>query len=384
MKIGLFTDTAPPLVGGIETVVTLMERLLRERGHEVYIFAPAFPRHHDDGPNVYRLPSVLASRNRRLRLAYALTRSARQATRELDIVHSHTPFNLGWIAARVARVQGIPHVHTYHVLFQEYRKTLTPWFPKALTDLWLKTFLEWCDVVVAPSHDAKREVESYGIPIPVVVMLCGPDAREFDRAPVWNPRLELGLAEPHILLYWGRLAKEKNIGFLLRSFHILAKRRDDVHFVIVGHGPCMEELQRQARELGIAHKTTFCGFLPREQVIDLSRQADLFVFASKTETQGLVVAEAMMAGIPPVAVDAPGVRDMVRSGVDGVLVPEDEEVFASCCEELLGDPERRRQLGLAARAHAQEFSAQAYVDRLIALYQDLLRNRSRISSAGKT
>ncbi len=377
MKIGLFTDTAPPLIGGIETVTSLMEHRLKEQGHEVYTFAPAFPRLRGDGPNVYRLPSVCASRTRKLRLAYALTRSARRATQDLEIVHSHTPFTIGWMGARIARARGIPHVYTHHFLVQEYRRTLAPWFPKKWIDRWFKSLLGRCDLVLAPSSDARNEVESFGVPVPVGVLPFGPNKREFDQPPVWDARTELGIAEPHLLLFVGRLVKEKNIAFVLRSFGILAKRRSDVHLVLVGDGPSKEDLQRQAKELGVQGRTTFCGFLIREKVVDLYRQADLFVFGSKTETQGLVVLEAMMGGTPPVAVDGPGVREMVRSGTDGFLVPEDEKVFASCCEELLENPDHRKELGLAAKARAQELSAQAHVARLVGIYQDLLRTRSR-------
>jgi glycosyltransferase involved in cell wall biosynthesis len=130
----------------------------------------------------------------------------------------------------------------------------------------------------------------------------------------------------------------------------------------------------------VENKITFCGWLPHERVIDLNRQADLFVFASKSETQGLVILEAMMAGAPPVAVDAAGVRDILRSGKDGLLVPEDEHVFAACCHDLLSDDARRAAMAASAQARAREFTAQASVDPLVRIYEELVEQKSRLNA----
>lgn len=371
MKIGLFTDVYPPDVGGIEVVIGFMERILRDRGHRVVTFAPAYPGYRAHGPGVYRLPSVGVSRSRNWRLGYSLTGAARRAARDLDIVHSHTSYTIGLLGARVALAQGIPHVHTYHVLLQEYRRAIASGLPRAVLDGWLRLFLRRCDLVIAPSEFARQEVASYGVPVPVRVLPFGLDAADFERPLVSNPRAELGIEERYLLLFVGRLVEEKNVGFLLRAFRILLERRDDVRLVIVGDGPGRGDLQELAVELGIQHKTTFCGYLPREKVIDLNRQADLFVFGSKTESQGLVILEAMMAGTPAVAVDAAGVRDILRTGRDGLLVPEDERVFAACCHELLSDEQRRSAMGRSAQDRAQEFTAQASVDELVRIYEEL-------------
>jgi glycosyltransferase involved in cell wall biosynthesis len=384
MRIGLFTDVYPPLLGGIEVVVGHMERILRESGHEVRTFAPSYPGYGGDGPDVYRLPSVQVSRRRNYRLTYRVTADARRAARDLDIVHTHTCYALGLLGARIAGSQGIPHIYTYHTLyqayFQAYRRALVPDLPSQVLDGWVRSFLKRCDLVVAPSQEARREVAGYAVSVPVRVLPFGIDAADFERPPLWNRRADLGIQERYVLLFVGRLVKGKNVDFLLRAFRILAERREDVRLVIVGDGPSMGDLQKQARELGVEHRTTFCGHLPREKVIDLNRQADLFVFGSKTESQGLVILEAMMAGAPPVAVDAAGVRDILRSGQDGLLVPEDEHIFAACCNDLLSDSERREAMARSAQNRAREFTAQASVDHLVTIYEELVVQKSRLSA----
>jgi len=373
MKIGLFTDVYVPDFGGVQVVISLMERILRERGHEVVVFAPAYPGYRDDRPGICRLPSVRVFPGRNWRLSYPSLWRVARAAEDLEVVHSHTSFTAGLLAARVAASQGLPHVHTYHTMVREYRRALASGLPKSLESRWMRAFLERCDLVITPSQDARREVEGYGVSVPTVVLPCGLDEREFERPLTFDLRAELNLPGPRLLLFVGRLGKEKNVEFLLRAFAALAARRQDVHLVIVGDGPMRAELEREARRLGVGGRITFFGYVPRERVIDLYRQVDLFVFASTTESQGLVVLEAMMSGTPPVAVDAPGVRDLVRSGTDGILVPHDEGAFASACAGLLDDPERREALGSAARERARSLSAQSYVARLISIYEELLR-----------
>lgn len=376
MKIGVFTDVYFPDFGGVQVVISLMERILREHGHEVMVFAPAYPGYRDERPEVCRLPSVRVGPRRNWRLSYPSLGRVASAAQELDIVHSHTCFTMGLLAAQVARLRNVPHVHTYHTLVREYRRALASGLPKPLEDRWMRSFLQRCDLVITPSRDAQWEVESYGVCVPTVVMPCGVDEREFAGPPTYDLRSELKLHRTRLLLFVGRLGKEKNVGFLLRVLAILAARRDDVHLVIVGDGPSRAELEQQARGLGLAGRVSFCGYVPRERVIHLYRQVDLFVFASMTESQGLVVLEAMMAGTPPVAVEAPGVRDLVRSGTDGVLVPHDEEAFAAACEDLLNNPQRRQALAAAARERARSLSAQSYVQGLVATYEELRRTRT--------
>ncbi len=387
MKIGLFTDTYTPDTNGVVTVVRLMERELSRAGHDVYVFAPAHPQARNHRPHVLRFRSFRLVLYQGLRVPIPYNRQAAKLIRSLDIVHSHDPFSIGLLGFWAARRYAIPHVHTYHALYTEYRKYLPPPFrPSVATVKRLsRMFCNRCDAIIAPSEQMKRELLSYGITVPIYAIPFGLDEEEFAHPVAWNAREALGL--PHdaeILLYAGRLAWEKNVEFILRMFGVLRPQRPSAWLVIAGDGPHRRELQALTAKLGLADRVKFTGYLPREHLIDLYKQATLFVFASKTETQGLVVMEAMMAGVPPVALGAMGVADLVDSGQTGLLVEEDEQAFAQACLELLADQSKRMAMGQAAQAWAAAHNSQASTAQLLHVYQTLVDKKpARRSSPGE-
>jgi glycosyltransferase involved in cell wall biosynthesis len=221
----------------------------------------------------------------------------------------------------------------------------------------------------------KWELKGYGITSPIFALPFGVDEEEFSRTSSWDVRGALNLPTEHLLLYAGRLGWEKNIEFLLRSFQRLLSYQEGVRLIIAGNGPQRTALESYATELGIAPYVIFTGYLPREMLIDLYEQATLFVFSSKTETLGLVLLEAMMAGTPPVAVGKMGVLDVVTSGESGILVEEDEEVFAAACNSLLQDEKKRERLAEAARRQARSHGAHASTTRLLEIYEEARRWR---------
>lgn len=374
MRIGIFTDTYLPNMNGVVTVIRLMERKLREEGHEVYVFAPAHPASRHDLPGVYRFPSLRFVYYEGMRVAIPYNQEGLKVIPGLDIIHSHDPFSIGLLALWASRRYRIPHVHTYHTFYAEYRSYLPRLIrpSRRMTEQVSRTFCNRCDAIIAPSPQMERELKGYGITSPIYSLPFGVDEEEFSRRTTWNVRAALNLPTEDMLLYVGRLGWEKNIEFLLRAFWHLLILRGNVRLIIAGDGPQRAALERYVAELGVAPYVIFTGYLPREQLIDLYKQADLFVFASKTETQGLVLVEAMMAGTPSVAIGEMGVLNIVASGERGILVEEDEEEFARACHSLLEDEEQRQRLGAAAQRWARSQSAQASTRGLLEIYGEAM------------
>jgi glycosyltransferase involved in cell wall biosynthesis len=369
MKVGLFSDTFTPDVNGVVTVVRLMQKELSSRGHDVHLFVPEHPERSDGGEKMHSFPSVPFIFYPGMRAALPYARGTLNRIPNLDLAHSHTMGPIGLVALAYSMKHRIPHVHTYHTYYVAYRKYLPlPLRPtRRMVIRSTAAFCNRCDAVVAPSDQMKRELEGYRIARPIYAGPFGLDEEEFSREIEWDVRAGLALPAGDLLLYVGRLGTEKNLGFLLRAFKRLLAYRESARLIIAGGGPERSNLEAFARELGIAPFVIFTGYLDRKRLIDLYRQT-LFVFASKTETQGIVLMEAMMAGSPVIAVKAMGVLDSVRHGETGILVEEDEDEFARACHRLLKDDVQRNQMGGAAQAWARSRSARASTDRLLEIY----------------
>ncbi len=377
MKIGLFTDTYTPEVNGVVTVIKTMERELCREGHAVYVFCPGHPQRGEFSTGVYGFPSLRFVFYQGMRTAIPISTSALRLIPSLDIIHSHDPGSIGLMGLWASKRYHIPHVHTYHTLYMDYRRYLprvirpTRWMVKSAS----RMLCNHCDAVIAPSYQMKYELESYGITRPVYALPFGVDEEEFSHEIRWDVRTALNIQSKDLLLYVGRLGVEKNLNFLLRAFRQLLSFRPGARLIIAGDGPQREFLERYAASLGIAASVTFSGYLPRRDLVDLYKQA-LFVFASKTETQGLVLVEAMMAGAAVVAIGIMGPRDIITSGKTGILVEEDEDKFARACDYLLQDDNERQRIGAAAHEWARSQSSQVSTRKLLDIYS-LCLSKSR-------
>ena len=376
MKIGLFTDTYLPEVNGVVSVIKTMTRELRKEGHEVYIFCPRHPEGDDSEAGVYRFRSIKFLPYKGMRVAIPYNRNALKLIPKLDIIHSHDPGSIGLMALRASRKYHIPHIHTYHTLYMDYRRYL-PWIirpSRGMIKLMSRLLCNRFDAIIAPSNQMKKELESYGITRPIYALPFGVDEEEFSHEIKWDVRTELNIQTKDLLLYVGRLGLEKNLDFLLRSFKRLLTTRPEARLIIAGDGPQREFLVKYAVELGVASSVRFIGYLKRSDLVDLYKQS-LFVFASKSETQGLVLVEAMMAGAAVVAVGIMGPRDIITSGVTGILVGEDENEFAQACNRLLQDDNERQRLGKAAHEWARSQSSQVSTRRLLDIYSLCMSGR---------
>jgi len=373
VRIGFFTDTYTPQINGVVTSICLFATALEARGHEVYVFAPT-PRHADDADRVVRFPSMPWAFQPEMRVASPVSIAALRTLDSLglDIVHSHDPFSIGLFGLNVAWRKRIPYVHTYHTLYPEYVHYV--WetrLTKRLAERLSRDFCQRCDSIVAPSSKVEEYLRAWGVTVPIDVIATGIDVDTYttpEAARLDSLRTRFALrVDERIALFVGRLGREKNVELLLRA--LWHSRHPDVRLLVVGDGPHRHELEALVAELGLEKRVIFAGYLQRADTVAAYHLADVFAFASTTETQGLVIGEAMAAGLPILAVHDRAVEDFVIDGQTGYVVPALPEDLARALDRLLSDESERSRFAEAAAARSSAFSIEHQAERLEAHYE---------------
>lgn len=386
MNIGFFTDSYRPYTSGVVRSIELFAREFNARGHEVYIFGPDYPLiHYPREDKVFRFASIPAPTMPEFSIPIPFSAQLGTTLRRinLEVIHVHSPFLLGRLGAYAARQYGLPLIFTFHTLYEQYVHYLP--VAQQTTKLMVQTigrdFCNRCDLVIAPSRLVENYLREIGVTVKVAVIPTGIDLKEFeDTDSRWlQTNFQVSPTE-RILLFVGRLGKEKNIIFLLESFYRVQQEISDLRLVIVGGGPREEELRRLCIKFGIDGKVIFTGILPRNQIVHCYAAADLFVFPSVTETQGLVIAEAKAAGLPVVAIRAFGAAEMVRHGEDGLLAEHSLEQFSGSIIRLLRDRSLYEKMSRNALINAGELSSSSSAEKLLAQYEHLLESKPSSTS----
>jgi len=378
MKIVMMTNTYLPLVGGVAASVEAFSAAFRQAGHEVLIVAPTFdnlpPREH----GVVRVPAIqhFNGSDFSVRLPiFGLLGSALQGF-DPDIVHAHHPFLLGDTALRVASRFNTPIVFTHHTMYEQYTHYV-PGDSPAMKRFAVRLATEYanlCDHVIAPSESIARILQQRGVTTPVTAIPTGIDIDRFSGGDGERARKRYRLeAGRFVVGHVGRLAPEKNLGFLAEAVARFVAANDDAVFLVVGGGPAEGELQSAFDRHGVAERLCLTGPLVGQELIDAYTAMDVFAFASHSETQGMVLAEAMATGTPVVALDAPGAREVVRDGENGrLLAGEDTSQFVAGLREIASATgSRRRMLAQAARETAGEFAMPRCAKRVLDIYEQL-------------
>lgn len=369
------------MLGGVSRAVETVRTSLERLGHQVVIVAPAAPDTRHDSPHVIRVPALPAPTYPEFALPLPLPSSLRRSIEalDLDVFHAQHPFLLGATARRMAGRAGRPLVFTHHTLYEKYAHYVPlPHGPVARLAVRRSVrFANAASLVVAPSEGLAARLRAQGVVRPVEVLPTGVDLDRFVPGNRHAARQALGLpVDTPLLLYVGRLDREKNLRFLLDAFRRIATVRPDVRLVLVGRGTQERALRALALGQPTAGRVHFVGGVAPENVPRWYQAADVFVFASTTETQGLAVLEAMASELPVVAVRASGVEEAVLDGVAGLLVPEDPAAFGAAVVQVLMDDWLAGKLAAGGRVAARRFSAPVLAERLLALYRDLLARTS--------
>lgn len=384
MNILMITNTYTPMIGGLERSVRQFAEQYRSMGHRTVIVAPRWAGMPKRERDVVRVPAV--SRRRQSNFAIQVPIPGVLSRKLLgfrpDIVHAHHPFMLGSTALRIAYARNIPLVFTHHTLYEHY----THWMPVNLPGM--KSFVarlavgyaNLCDLVFAPSQSVKDLLIKRGVRTPIAVVPTGLPLEEFQSGDRRRARQKLELPSDALVIgHVGRLGAEKNISFLSRAVGLFLHRTPGAYFLLVGDGPSREEVLAVCRRWGVEDRVRSPGSLRGRELVDAYHAMDLFVFSSKSETQGLVLLEAMAAGVPVAALEGPGVSDLVRNGRNGFLLRrENVEEFSALLGRFakLSAP-RRRAFSREAKRTAEGFSMERCAARALEAYRQVSEKQRR-------
>ncbi len=379
LRVGLFTECYRPIQNGIVASVDALANALRAHGHAVVYVAPRMPGYTELRDDLIRVPSLPLPTRTAYRLTLPLLDERRvQALSDLSIVHTHSPFVTGWMGLRYARRLHVPLVFTYHTQLEEYAHYV-PFDLRATRNAaahLTRGYANACDAVIVPTAAMERRLRELGVRVRIETLPSGIDVAQFASGRRREDlRARLGVM-PHekMLLSVGRLGREKNLELALEAFARLGDPA--VRFVVIGDGVHREALEREAARLGVARRVTFAREFSREALPDAYASADAFIFTSRSETQGLVLVEALAGGVGVVAVDTPQTRDVLAGA--GRVVPADPQALAAALRAVLGGDDRNgraRSAGVALR-----YDGARLAEGVLALYASLLR-RERLAAA---
>jgi glycosyltransferase involved in cell wall biosynthesis len=383
MRILMISDVYFPRINGVSTSIESFRHSLAELDIDVHVVAPDYPIPHASDARVTRVPArrVPFDPEDRLMRSGDLKQALHTVGgRKFDLVHIQTPFAAHYAGLNHARSQRLPCIATYHTHFEEYLYNYVPAVPKGMLRAMARSLARHqcntLDAVIVPSSAMQDTLAAYGVTAPMHRVPTGIPIAHFSgghRAASADFRTRFDIPRDRTLaLFVGRAAHEKNIGFLLEAMPHALRQSPGLMLVVAGEGPALPALRKQAAALGVADQVRFVGYLDRQtELPDCYAAADLFVFSSRTETQGLVLLEAMAAGLPVLAFAALGTREIVEPGRGAQPAPQEVEAFGQAMAALANDPARRAAMAAEARLFAKEWTTEACARRLAEVYRGM-------------
>jgi len=380
----MISDVYFPRINGVSTSIMIYRKALRERGHCVTLITPEYDGRVEDESDIIRIPSrsLLIDKEDRMMKATKIYRLKGDLVRRgFDIIHIHTPFVAHYAGVSLARRLNLPRVETYHTFFEEYLQHYVPFVPKALLRFAARHFsASQCndvDAIIVPSAPMLEVLRGYGVNTQAEIIPTGINLKSFTGGDGerFRSRYHIPRDRPTLITV-GRVAFEKNIDFLIRVVATVRKVIPDVLLIIAGGGPAVASLKRLVGQLDLDENVLFAGYLARDkELLDCYRAGDAFIFASRTETQGLVLLEAMAMGVPVVSTAVMGTRDVLQGARGALVAKEDIDDFAGKIISVLTDPDLRRKLSHDALQDVENWSEERLVAVMIALYERVMASR---------
>lgn len=382
MNILFISDVYFPRINGVSTSIKTFRDRFIQAGHRVVLIAPDYTNNGKDDADIIRIPSrqIIFDKEDRLMRSPAIKKIVGQLKdMDLDLIHIQTPFVAHYMGEYLSNKLGIPRIETYHTFFEEYFYNYIPLVPKK----WLRNFarkftVRQCnkvDHIIVPSTAMSKVLREYGVTTDATILPTGIEPRQFNsgNGPLFRAIHGIRHNRP-VLTHIGRIAHEKNIDFLIRMLTHVWQEIPEILLVIAGEGPAEKKLKRLAIKLGLKDNVLFVGYQDRTRDLnDCYCCGDIFVFSSRTETQGLVLLESMALGVPVVSTAVMGTRDILEAGLGSLIADEDERKFARKVTRLLTNDIMRDQLAREARQYAQQWSADNLAARMLELYRLLCR-----------
>ncbi len=385
MNICMMTNTYLPHVGGVARSVSTFAEEYRKLGHDVLVVAPEFagralpPR---AAAIVERVPAFQKFNGSDFSVKLPIVATPKLDAFPADVIHAHHPFLLGDTAVRMAATKNVPVIFTHHTRYEDYTHYL-PFDSQALKDMAINLsthFANLCDGVIAPSESIARLIRRRGVETPIGVVPTGIDVGAFAAGKGERFRKKIGVpAEAFVVGHVGRLAPEKNLEYLAEAVALFVKKTPGARFVVVGGGPAEEHLREIFAREGVTERLVLAGKHTGRALADAYNAMDVFAFASFTETQGMVLAEAMAAGRPVVALNASGVREVMRDGKNGYMLAKNAAParFAARLRQLQREPRRLVAYGTEARRTAENFSKERCAAMALEFYAEIRRATRR-------
>lgn len=389
MRIGIFTDTYPPYINGVSTSVYMLKKALERKGHQVFVVTinnEDFHYKFDEDETVIRIPGLpIGIYDYRLSGIYPIRAVNIVKKWNLDIIHSHTEFSVGTFARIISRQFNIPLVHTYHTMYEDYTHYITKgYFDKSSKRIVEYLTLFYCDktaneLIVPTKKTYDLFKEKYEVDKNIYIIPTGIEIERFYVENVDNKNVDRIKKKFNIILddfnivFVGRIAKEKNVDFLLESHKRLIKEKSNIKLIIIGDGPDMDEYKKYVKENDLSNNVIFVGKVPWEDIPAYYRVADVFATASQTETQGLTVIEAMAASVAPICIDDESFRNTVIDGLNGRIFKTKEE-YQKIVLELYSNKKLLDQLQRQARLNAEVHSSKYYAESVLDVYQHAIDN----------
>lgn len=384
MRIGLFTDTYPPYINGVSTSIAMLKKALEKKGHQVFIVTinPEGRKYsYEDNGRIIRIPGIpVPIYDYRLSGIYPVRVVEKIRKWDLDVIHSHTEFGIGTFARIIAKQFDIPLVHTYHTMYEDYVHYITKGYfngaSKKIVEYLTKFYCDKTatELIVPTKKTYDLFKEKYHVDRNIHIVPTGIEIERFYKEKYSNVdteelRKKVGINKnDKVILFVGRLGKEKSVDLLIEGQASIIKKYPNCKLLIIGDGPDMELFHKLAHKYKIEDKVLLIGKVPWEEIPKYYQLADIFATASRTETQGLTVIEAMAASIPVVAADDESFKNIIIDDLNGYLF-KNKHSYVSKVEKLLADTDKLERMGKQARISTEPYSTKYFAEKVLDVYK---------------